>query len=133
MKLRWFFFLLSLSFLSACEPLSEQFGLESPAQKTKRLEDEGKAVGNACRHGGRPLEDCYTIYSWLPRAGIITGWREMDEYMRKNNITTIAPMLPPPDPPGTKRKKKPTAEESVAEENKSPPADTADSKKTAAH
>src|SRR5690606_26156732 len=41
--------------LSACE----QLGIETPAQTTARQEAEGKAVGGACRHAGRALEDCY--------------------------------------------------------------------------
>ena len=47
------------------------------------------------------------------KAGIYTGWREMDEYMRENKLETIAPQLPPPEGPGSKKKKK--AQEAASE------------------
>ena len=91
--------------LAGCDQVGQKLGLEDPAIKEARLEGEAKAVGSACRHSGRAIEDCYAIYSWLPKAGVYTGWREMDEYMRENKIETIAPQLPPAEPPGTKKKK----------------------------
>lgn len=100
-------FLLSVTILAlaGCDQINQKLGLEDPAKKEGRLEAEGKAVGSACRHSGRAIEDCYSIYNWLPKAGVYAGWREMDEYMRENKIETIAPQLPPPEPPGTKKKK----------------------------
>lgn len=92
--------------LAGCDQISHKLGLEDPAAKEARQDAEGKAVGSACRQSGRAIEDCYSIYSWLPKASIYGGWREMDEYMRENKIETIAPQLPPPEPPGTKRKVK---------------------------
>lgn len=102
--------------LGACDQISQKLGLEDPAQKEARMEPEAKAVGGACRHSGRAIEDCYSIYGWLPKAGIFTGWREMDEYMRQNELETIAPLLPPPEGPGNRKKKKPAVEEAVADE-----------------
>ncbi len=99
--------------LNGCDQISQKLGLEDPGKKEARLETEGKAVGSACRHSGRAIEDCYAIYSWLPKAGIFEGWREMDVYMRENKIESIIPQLPPPEPPGTtKRKKKAPVETS---------------------
>jgi hypothetical protein len=72
------------------------------------MEPEAKAVGSACRQSGRAIEDCYSIYGWLPKAGIYAGWRDMDEYMRENKLETIVPQLPPPEGPGARRKKKAT-------------------------
>lgn len=92
--------------LAACDQVTQKLGLEDPSRKEARMEPEAKAVGSACRQSGRAIEDCYSIYSWLPKAGIYAGWREMDEYMRENKLETIAPQLPPPEPPGTKKKKK---------------------------
>ena len=92
--------------LTACDQVSMKLGLEDTAKKEARLEPEAKAVGSACRQSGRAIEDCYSIYQWLPKAGIFAGWREMDAYMRENNLETIAPQLPPPEPPGPKKKKK---------------------------
>lgn len=95
--------------LGACDQIEQKLGLEDSAKKEARLEPEAKAVGSACRQSGRAIEDCYAIYSWLPKAGIYAGWREMDEYMRENKLETIAPQLPPPEPPGAKKSKKKAA------------------------
>jgi hypothetical protein len=71
--------------LSACE----QLGIETPAQTTARQEAEGKAVGGACRHAGRALEDCYKSSAKISKAAIFTGWRDMDAYMRDNKIDVV--------------------------------------------
>lgn len=98
--------------LSGCDQINQKLGLEDIGKKEARLEAEGKAVGSACRQSGRAIEDCYAIYSWLPKASTFEGWREMDAYMRENNIETITPMLPPPEAPGkTKRRAKAINEE----------------------
>lgn len=112
-----------LAGLSGCDQINQKLGLEDPAAKEARLEPEAKAVGSACRHSGRAIEDCYAIYAWLPKAGIYAGWREMDEYMRENKIETIVPQLPPAEPPGTKKKKKPEkpAEPAAESENAKEP------------
>ncbi|UCV29339.1 hypothetical protein [Ferribacterium limneticum] len=99
-----FLILFALS-LSACDQIGQKLGLEDPARKEARMEPEAKAVGSACRQSGRAIEDCYSIYGWLPKAGIYAGWREMDEYMRENKLETIVPQLPPPEAPGSKKKK----------------------------
>lgn len=90
--------------LVGCDQVNQKLGLEDTVKKEARLEAEGKAVGSACRHSGRAIEDCYAIYTWLPKAGVFEGWREMDTYMRENKIETIAPQLPPPEAPGKKKK-----------------------------
>lgn len=107
------FLVVALLGLSACEQVNQKLGLEDPAKKEAKAEQEAKAVGSACRQSGRAIEDCYSIYGWLPKAGIYAGWREMDEYMRENKLETIAPQLPPPEGPGSKKKKK--AQEAAAE------------------
>lgn len=71
--------------LSACE----QLGIETPAQTTARQESEGKAVGGACRHAGRALEDCYKSSPKTSKAAIYAGWRDMDAYMRENKIDIV--------------------------------------------
>jgi len=110
--MRRFLLALPLLFgLTACDQIQRQVLGEDPAARTARQEAEGKAVGGACRHSGRAIEDCYAIYHWLQKAAIFAGWQEMDTYMRTNNIQTVEPQLPPPPPPGTK--KKPAAEESA--------------------
>lgn len=116
MKMPVYAILLVALSLSGCDQVAQRLGLEDPGAKEARLENDAKAVGSACRHSGRAIEDCYSIYSWLPRAGIFAGWKEMDAYMRENQLETIAPQLPPPEPPSnSKKKKKPAAAEASAE------------------
>ena len=93
--------------LSGCDMIQEKLGLEAPTAKAARLEGEGQAVGGGCRQSGRAIEDCYSIYSWLPKAAIYEGWRDMDSYMRENKLETVEPQLPPPQPPGRKTKRSP--------------------------
>lgn len=117
MNIRTFLIFLAVLALTGCDQINQKLGLEDLGKKDARLESEGKAVGSACRHSGRAIEDCYAIYSWLPKTGIFEGWREMDAYMRENKIETIAPQLPPPEGPGNaKKKKKIAVEESSAVE-----------------
>ncbi|MBK7325310.1 conserved hypothetical protein [Candidatus Propionivibrio aalborgensis] len=93
-----------LLLLSGCDMIQQQLGLEDPNEKAARTDAEGRAVGGGCRQSGRAIEDCYTIYSWLPKSPIYEGWRDMDAYMRENKIETIEPQLPPAPAPGTRRK-----------------------------
>jgi hypothetical protein len=88
--------------LTGCDQINQKLGLEDPGKKDARLEAEGKAVGSACRQSGRAIEDCYAIYTWVPKAGVFEGWREMDGYMRENKIDTIVPQLP--HQPGSQKK-----------------------------
>lgn len=104
---------ITLLALSGCDQIAQKMGMEDPAKKEARLEPDGKAVGSACRQSGRAIEDCYAIYTWLPKSSIFSGWKEMDEYMRENKLETVAPQLPPPEGPGSKKKKK--AQEAAAE------------------
>jgi hypothetical protein len=109
MNLRLLFLTAAILSLAACDQVNQKLGIEDPVQKEARTEAEAKAVGSACRQSGRAIEDCYSIYSWLPKAGVFAGWREMDEYMRENKIETVAPQLPPAEPPPSVKKRKPAA------------------------
>ena len=42
---------LASALLSGCDAL----GIESPAQESARKEEEGKAIGSACRHAVRSI------------------------------------------------------------------------------
>lgn len=118
MNTRIFLIFLTALALNGCDQINQKLGLEDTGKKEARLEAEGKAVGSACRHSGRAIEDCYAIYTWLPKAGVFEGWREMDAYMRENKIDTIVPQLPPPEAPGSaKKKKKVVVEESSPTES----------------
>jgi hypothetical protein len=83
--------LLGALLLSGCD----QLGIESPAAQTARKEAEGKAVGSACRHAGRAIEDCYTLNKKADKAAVFAGWREMNDYMRENKIDEVAPQIKP--------------------------------------
>lgn len=111
------FLISAILLLTGCDQVNQKLGLEDPAKKEATLEAEGKAVGSGCRHSGRAIEDCYSIYSWLPKASVFAGWREMDAYMRESNMETIAPQLPPPEPPANNKKKKKVVEEGSAAES----------------
>ncbi len=75
--------------LSACDML----GIESPEKVAAARDADGKAVGGACRHAGRAIEDCFAIYKKADRAAIFAGWRDMNDYMRENKIEPVAPQL----------------------------------------
>lgn len=92
----------------------DQLGLETPAQTAAAKEAEGRAIGSACRHSGRALEDCYTLNPKAQKAAIFSGWRDMDAYMRENSLEVVAPVVPRPDPQA--KKKKPEGEEPKAAE-----------------
>jgi hypothetical protein len=85
------FIVLALSaaaLLSGCELL----GLDSPEKIAAAKEADGKAIGSACRHAGRAIEDCYVLNPKAQRAAVFAGWREMDEYMRENKLEVVAPV-----------------------------------------
>ncbi len=98
--------------LPGCDIIQQQMGIEDPTEKAAKADAEGRAVGGACRQSGRAIEDCYAIYSWLPKSSTYEGWRDMDAYMRENKLETVEPQLPPVPPPGTK--KRPAADASAA-------------------
>jgi len=85
--------LLAIAFvLAGCD----QLGLEPASVTAARVEADGKAVGAACRHGGRAIEDCFTLNKRVDKAAIYAGWREMDDYMRENKLEAVAPTLGAP-------------------------------------
>ena len=79
----------------------DQLGIESASTTTARKEADGKAIGGACRHAGRAIEDCYTLNKKADKAAMYGGWREMSEYMRENKLEPVVPVIPvdPPKPP----------------------------------
>ena len=101
--------------LAGCDVVQQRLGIEDPAQKEAKADAEGRAVGSACRQSGRAIEDCYSVYQWLPKASVFAGWREMNDYMLANKLEVVEPKLPPAPPPpepGAKKKKKATAADS---------------------
>jgi hypothetical protein len=71
-------------------------GIEGASAVAARREAEGKAIGAACRHAGRAIEDCYGLNRKADKAAMFAGWREMNDYMRENKIEVVAPAPPAP-------------------------------------
>jgi hypothetical protein len=82
-----------LVLLSGCD----QLGIDTPKVQAEKREADGKAIGGACRNGGRAIEDCYLLNRKADKAAVYAGWREMDEYMRENKLETVTPQLKPED------------------------------------
>lgn len=81
--------------LSGCD----QLGIETPQKSAERQTAEAKAIGSACRHATRAIEDCYLLNPKAEKSSVFAGWREMDEYMRENKLEGIAPVVPRPPLP----------------------------------
>lgn len=79
--------------LAGCDLL----GIETLSQQQARREAEGKAIGSACRHAGRAIEDCYALNRKADKAAVFAGWREMNDYMAENKIEVQVPSLPSPE------------------------------------
>jgi hypothetical protein len=79
--------LCALALLAGCDVL----GIETASSLAARREADGKAVGGACRHAGRAIEDCYTLNKRADKAAVFAGWREMNDYMRENKIEAVVP------------------------------------------
>ncbi len=109
---------LLLTLLAGCDML----GIESPEKVAATREADGKAVGGACRHAGRAIEDCYALNKKADRAAVFAGWREMNDYMRENKIDEVRPHLAAAAPAA-----KP-AEESDGERAEKPAAKTREPK-----
>jgi len=69
------------------------FGNEAAEAAAARREADGKAIGGACRHAGRAIEDCYVLNRRADKAAVYAGWREMNDYMRENKLEPVAPQL----------------------------------------
>jgi len=70
-----------------------------PDPRIAQREEESKAIGGACRHALRGLEDCYTLNPKASKAAVFAGWKEMDAYMRENEIVGMPFTPTPPAPP----------------------------------
>ena len=101
--------------LTACEiPFLD----DGSAKKAADMETEGKAIGSACRHAIRGVEDCYTLNPEALKSAVFAGWKEMDQYMRDNKLDGMSAVVPkaagkpgadaaeeedPPEPPPKKK------------------------------
>ena len=123
MRRPYLLFLLAVA-LGGCD----QLGFDDPAKAAATREAEGRAIGSACRQSGRALEDCYSLYSKASKAAIFAGWRDMDAYMRENNIQEVTPetVEPPAGKKAAEAPKAAPAETAPPPAEKAPPAKTGD-------
>ena len=84
---------LATTLLAGCDMIAGQLGIESPEKVAAARDAEGKAIGGACRHAGRAIEDCYVMNKKADKAAVFAGWRDMNDYMRENKIEPVAPVL----------------------------------------
>ncbi|MEO8544848.1 MAG: hypothetical protein ABI434_14765 [Burkholderiaceae bacterium] len=85
--------ILAITLLSAGCDLSSLLG---PDPRVVQRDADGRAIGAACRHAMRGLEDCYKLNERSPKTAIFDGWKEMDGYMRENKIEGVASKIEGP-------------------------------------
>ncbi len=81
-----YWLLCSTLLVAACElPFDQQAKIDAKRQA------EAMATGSGCRYSSRLIEQCYAMNPKMSKAAILQGWREMDAYMRDNNIVVAVP------------------------------------------
>lgn len=117
--------------LSGCD----QLGIETPEKAAERQIADAKAIGGACRHAMRAIEDCYILNPKAEKSSVFAGWRDMDEYMRENKLEGVAPVVPRPPPPAAASKPSAPvdADEEDADEEPDPKKGKGKSAKSEAH
>ena len=113
--------ILSGMLLGGCERL----GIPDFTKSSANAEADGKAIGSACRHAGRAIEDCYNLNPGAQRAAVFAGWREMNDYMAEKNIAEVEPKVPPPAP-AVEEKPAPKPKRSAEKKNEEPLAEDPD-------
>lgn len=96
---RWIAASLAVVLLAGCEIP----GL-GPDPRVVQREAEAKAVGGACRHALRGLEDCFTLNPKSNKALVFAGWKDMDQYMRDNKIEGTPSVLGKVEKPASTRR-----------------------------
>ena len=84
-----------LPLTTGCEQIADLLELPNPSRDAARLESEGRAIGGACRHAGRSLEDCYTLNGSAEKAAVFAGWRDMNDYMMEHKLEVVPSLLTP--------------------------------------
>jgi hypothetical protein len=102
-----------VSLLAGCDKISAIPGL-GPDPKIAQREEEAKAIGGACRHALRGVEDCYTLNPKASKSFVFAGWKEMDQYMRENKLEGTPSVISAPA--------KPAASDNIETETRSAPA-----------
>ena len=85
--------LFAVALLAGCDVVVGALGIESPEKLAAVREADGKAIGGACRHAGRAIEDCYALNRKADKASVFAGWRDMNDYMRENKIEPVPPQV----------------------------------------
>lgn len=83
-----------LPLTSGCDQLLELLEIPNPKKEAAQAQAEGEAIGSACRHAGRSLEDCYILNPGAHKAAVFAGWRSMNDYMMENKLEVVPSMLP---------------------------------------
>jgi hypothetical protein len=96
--------LLLLTFLLIPLTGCDRLGIPDPAKEAAARDEEGKAIGGACRQSGRALEDCFTLNPNANKASVFNGWKDMNDYMTQNKIETVKPEFPVPGMLNPKRR-----------------------------
>ena len=109
------FAVLAALLLSGCDMVTGALGIESPEKVAAARDADGRAIGGACRHAARAIEDCYMLNKKADRAAVFAGWRDMNDYMRENKIDPVTPVLG-----------NPTVKAAVAQAEDAKPANAAD-------
>ncbi len=81
MLLRLLFLPVLALLLSACDIPGM-----GPDPRIAQREADSKAIGGACRHALRGIEECYQLTPQALKTAVFEGWRGMDQYMRDNKI-----------------------------------------------
>jgi hypothetical protein len=90
-RLRLACLLLAPLLLAGCDLL----GIESASAVAAKKDADGRAIGAACRHAARSIEQCYTLNRRAEKAAVFNGWREMNDYMRENNLEAMPAVVDP--------------------------------------
>ena len=96
-----------------------------PDPRVLQREADGKAIGGACRHALRGIEDCYNLNAKASKTAIFAGWKDMDQYMRDNKVEGQAPASDKEDKEPVAEARKPPAAKEIAAEAKPKTADKA--------
>lgn len=102
-------------------PACEKLGIPDPQKQAAATEAEGRAVGSACRHAGRALEDCFALNPEAQKAAVFEGWRAMNDYMTENDIAAVKPTIPPKLPAEDKPEEAETHAEPPQHAEEAPP------------
>lgn len=98
MKIRRLFLIVCIPLLAGCEMLYDLLEIPNPTKEAEIADSEGRAIGSACRHAGRSLEDCYILNPKADKASVFKGWREMNDYMIQNGMEVVPSRLTPTTP-----------------------------------